>query len=316
MGTDGPRGIDVSNHQQSINWPSVAAAGVKFAFIKATEGRTYRDPWYAQNVAGARAAGILVGAYHFARLNSGEVDHFLSADPSPLSLDLPPVLDLEVPLSPAGNEWADRFLDRLAVGWAGPSRPILYTGLSYPPGISHSRLSRWPLWLASYTAGQAIDPDPTVIPSPSTPRPWAVWQYTGTGRVPGITGNADENVADPAWLAQFTTEEHDMFTDKDRAVLVKAANDAAAARKAAEATQQRVERVLADIKILGAWTLGIWKALDVNGPHGGFVVRTLRNVLTIREAVVPVDADDLSLELTDDAEVGERAAAAQIVDTP
>src|SRR5215217_9613824 len=62
-----PEGIDVSHWQGTINWPQVRSAGKEFAFVKATESTNYVDPTAAGNVANARAAGLLVGVYHFAR---------------------------------------------------------------------------------------------------------------------------------------------------------------------------------------------------------------------------------------------------------
>jgi GH25 family lysozyme M1 (1,4-beta-N-acetylmuramidase) len=60
-------GIDVSHHQGAIDWSQVAGAGTRFAFAKATEGRSYVDPTYATNKAGAALSGVVFGAYHFAR---------------------------------------------------------------------------------------------------------------------------------------------------------------------------------------------------------------------------------------------------------
>lgn len=58
-------GIDVSRHNGAIDWPRVADAGVAFAWIKASEGGDVRDPRFTENVTGASAAGLRVGAYHF-----------------------------------------------------------------------------------------------------------------------------------------------------------------------------------------------------------------------------------------------------------
>src|SRR3954468_69457 len=66
-----PLGIDVSHWQGQIGWLQVGAAGYDFAFAKATEGTTYTDPTYGTNRAGAGAAGIKFGAYHFARPAAG-----------------------------------------------------------------------------------------------------------------------------------------------------------------------------------------------------------------------------------------------------
>ncbi len=56
-------GIDVSVFQGSVDWPAVAASGVTFAICRATVGLG-TDPSFLTNVRGARAAGLLVGAYH------------------------------------------------------------------------------------------------------------------------------------------------------------------------------------------------------------------------------------------------------------
>src|SRR5690349_2704594 len=59
------RGIDVSHHQNEIDWRKVAHDDVSFAFIKATEGGDHRDTRFATNWKEAQAAGLKVGAYHF-----------------------------------------------------------------------------------------------------------------------------------------------------------------------------------------------------------------------------------------------------------
>ena len=66
----GALGVDVADYQHRngalIDWPQVAAAGYKFAFVKATEGDYYVNPWYAYDLAQAKAAGLYVAGYHFA----------------------------------------------------------------------------------------------------------------------------------------------------------------------------------------------------------------------------------------------------------
>lgn len=62
-------GVDVSSWQhpggEPIDWAEVKAAGATFALVKATQGDTYTSPWLKRDLAGARGAGLLVGAYHF-----------------------------------------------------------------------------------------------------------------------------------------------------------------------------------------------------------------------------------------------------------
>src|SRR3954467_1740771 len=66
------QGIDVSHFQGNIDWNAVRNAGIKFAFVKATEGVDFVDVNFQQYMTGAIAAGVPVGPYHFGRLSSGE----------------------------------------------------------------------------------------------------------------------------------------------------------------------------------------------------------------------------------------------------
>jgi GH25 family lysozyme M1 (1,4-beta-N-acetylmuramidase) len=59
-------GIDVSHYQGSINWTSVRNSGIEFAFIKSTEGTSYKDTQFNTNYVAAYNAGVIRGAYHFA----------------------------------------------------------------------------------------------------------------------------------------------------------------------------------------------------------------------------------------------------------
>ena len=63
-------GIDVSYHQGTIDWGRVATAGKAFAFVRASAGTLTSDVAYETNRAGAHAAGIAVGAYHFGNPDS------------------------------------------------------------------------------------------------------------------------------------------------------------------------------------------------------------------------------------------------------
>src|SRR5262245_60226023 len=106
------RGVDVASHQHPggapIDWSAVAAWGMDYAYIKATEGPsdaaddTYINPYFGEDWRGAGAAGLLRGAYHFARprlpLWTATYDaqaFLLTTGPFTGVNDLPPVLDLE-----------------------------------------------------------------------------------------------------------------------------------------------------------------------------------------------------------------------------
>src|SRR6185436_16535095 len=62
-----PMGTDVSSYQSaSLNWGSLKSNGIVFAWAKATEGLTVNDSDYTPFQANAKAAGVLIGSYHFA----------------------------------------------------------------------------------------------------------------------------------------------------------------------------------------------------------------------------------------------------------
>src|SRR4051795_7956205 len=100
-------GPDVASYQhpsgRAINWSSVYAAGKRFVFVKATEGTSYRNPYFAGDWSGSHDAGLLHGAYHFARPSkragsaAAQARYFVAtAGRSRSAGDLPPTLDLEV----------------------------------------------------------------------------------------------------------------------------------------------------------------------------------------------------------------------------
>ncbi|THU78877.1 glycoside hydrolase [Dendrothele bispora CBS 962.96] len=104
----GPKGIDVSHFQGSVNWNTIVNNGVKFVFIKATEGTTFTDPNFSNNYVGATNAGLTRGAYHFAHpdASSGATQaNFFLAHGGGWTADgitLPGALDIEY--NPSGAE--------------------------------------------------------------------------------------------------------------------------------------------------------------------------------------------------------------------
>ena len=80
------RGVDVSSWQhpygEAIDWEDVAKDGYTFMLVKATQGTGYQNPWLHRDIDDARAAGLLVGAYHFLEVNpeiSQQADVFISS---------------------------------------------------------------------------------------------------------------------------------------------------------------------------------------------------------------------------------------------
>ena len=180
-------GIDVSSYQGRIDWPEVARNRVRFAFIKASEGATLRDPRFVRNWRGARAAGVLCGAYHYFQPNrDGQLQADLFAKTVPLAPgDLPPVLDVE-----AANFHDVAVLRREVARWLRlieahyGVRPILYSNHSFYQRHLAGHFDDYPLWLAHYE-----------VERPTLPRSkWIIWQHSDEAYVPGIRGVVDFNV--------------------------------------------------------------------------------------------------------------------------
>ncbi|GGM71845.1 hypothetical protein GCM10012275_47940 [Longimycelium tulufanense] len=192
----GPRGIDVSSHQGRPDWTAVSGAGIEFVYVKATEGHSWTSPTLDDQYAGARGAGLVTGLYHFARPDSGgdpvrEADHF--AD-HVYRLDahyfgaLPPCLDIER-VGKDLRDWCGRFLDRLR--YRLDTYPVLvYASTNF---IRDHLSGSWAdthdvsWWVANYGGGPGKFSSPT--------ERVVMHQYTSSGKVPGIKGRVDMNLA-------------------------------------------------------------------------------------------------------------------------
>jgi GH25 family lysozyme M1 (1,4-beta-N-acetylmuramidase) len=213
-----PLGIDVSSYQGSaqtpptnINWTAVKSSGISFAWTKATEGTGYIDADFIYNEAHAKAAGVLIGAYHFAHpeIHLGtagadveaayfwaEVKNYVVGGGAYLM----PMLDYET--SPGttytkttSSQWVNEWCQQL-VNYGRTNgvtvKPVVYTYVSFATSWLDTTVTQWPLWMAQYPAS----PNPQTG-SPSSTSPWSTWmfwQFTSTSVIQGIVGNCDEDV--------------------------------------------------------------------------------------------------------------------------
>jgi lysozyme len=189
------QGIDVSKFQGDIDWQAAARAGVRFAFIKATEGGDHLDERFHAHWQGAGAAGVLRGAYHFmfwCRPAHEQAAWFKSHVPRDAHA-LPPVLDLEwnahsktcpKRLAPeVARKKIDLMLREMEAHTG--KRPIIYTDIVFHRDVLVGHYPQHKFWLRSVAA----EPHEKY-----ESRSWTFWQFTSTGRVPGIRGPVDRNV--------------------------------------------------------------------------------------------------------------------------
>jgi lysozyme len=180
------RGVDVSHYDGTVNWTQVKAAGITFAFVKATESDDYVDPTFATNWSGMQAAGIVRGAYHFFDPSvsaTTQAQYVMKAVGSLGAADLPIVLDFEQ-LSGVSEATAVAgavtFLE--SVTQTTGKKAILYMSSDFLAG-SYPALAPYTLWVANYGA--------SCPGMPSEWSTWTFWQSSDSGSVNGISDAVD-----------------------------------------------------------------------------------------------------------------------------
>jgi GH25 family lysozyme M1 (1,4-beta-N-acetylmuramidase) len=205
------RGIDVSNHQRTVDWPAIASARARFAYVKTTEGLKFEDPYYGKNRDGAKKNGIYVGGYHYAlpdrSTGKEQADFFLKElEHTNDGKTLPPMLDIEWPSRGSDSPspcyglsdaemvaWIKDFVDRI-LERTGRNATI-YTNTNWWNQCTGKNASfgKNPLFIANYTGS------PT--PLPPGWRTWAIWQHSDKGKLPGDQNVFNGSAEDLAALA-------------------------------------------------------------------------------------------------------------------
>lgn len=188
-------GIDVSKYQGQIDWHQVKDAGVEFVMVRLgyrgySTGELNEDPMARANLAGAREAGLLVGAYFYSQAASPAE----AEEEAAYALEILGDFDLDLPLSfdweiEARTENVDvetatactvAFCQ--AVKAAGQDAMIYFNSNQAEERLDLTALTEYPWWLAMYSHDKEF------------PCRFDLWQYTQTGTVPGIEGYVDINI--------------------------------------------------------------------------------------------------------------------------
>nr|WP_184784435.1 GH25 family lysozyme [Amycolatopsis jiangsuensis] len=186
-------GHDVSGHQGAVDWKKAAGSGAQFAYVKATEGTGFVSPQFAQQYNGAHDAGLIRGAYHFARpdISGGaeQAAYFIAHGggwggdgttlPGAVDLEYNPYGDACYGKSPADlTAWIDDFA-RTYLAKEHRST-VIYTSTSWwkrCTGNTAKFGDTNPLWLARYASEIG-----------ELPAGWdkqSIWQFASTGGLPG-----------------------------------------------------------------------------------------------------------------------------------
>ncbi len=192
-------GIDVSSHQQTIDWPKVAQSGVELVMVRAgyrgygKTGKLVEDERARWNMANARAAGLEVGAYFFSQAitveEAQEEARMLLGILQGQDITLPVVYDWEYISTEARTANVDaRTLTDCAIAFCTIVEEAGYTPMVYFNKYQSNHLmylaelKQYQFWLAWYSDRMDF------------PYRLRMWQYSDKGTVPGITTDVDLNV--------------------------------------------------------------------------------------------------------------------------
>ena len=181
-------GIDVSHHQNKINWDIVFTDSdslISFVYCKATEGLNHVDSQWKRNRVELSKKKIPHGAYHFflpKKSAKKQAYHFL-ANYELIESDLPPVLDAEIEgmseqhLVNQMKIWLEIIENKTG------RRPVIYTSYNMYSQLLKSNFKNYKFWVANYSLKTNRFHDEQIIH----------WQYSDNGSINGIDGEVDLN---------------------------------------------------------------------------------------------------------------------------
>lgn len=176
--------IDVSEHNQKINWEQ-ARNHIDGAILRCGYGmdmKSQDDLWWKYNADECTRLGIPFGVYLYSYANTDEKSRSEAAHVLRLikgyKLSYPVYLDLEEEHSPDTRPHAVRGAGIFAgILEAAGYQVGIYANESWYKRTIGSALDKHTKWVAKYSSKAPDVPDVDI------------WQYTSSGRVPGLTGN-------------------------------------------------------------------------------------------------------------------------------
>ena len=181
--------LDVSKWQGSINWDKVKASGkidgVMLRVLGSKGGKPYLDPYFARNYAECARLGLPVGGYYYTcAVTQRQTEEELAALKTALrgkTFQLPLAIDVEDPrlrsMAPAKlSALVARAADRIET-WNLYAMVYTYTNFA-DTALAAQPLAPYDLWLADYRGKRPA-------------RRHGMWQYTSSGKIPGVSGPVD-----------------------------------------------------------------------------------------------------------------------------
>jgi lysozyme len=192
-------GIDISSYQGYIDWAKVSSdKDIRFVYIKATEGSTYRSPHYAHNITQARRYGLLVGSYHYITSSSSIEQQFANFSTYAISSvqDLIPMLDVEVrgdwsrsQLIDSVSKFCELVEDHYGV------QPMIYSTMGFYNKNLAPHFNKHHLYIGRYSSTE---------PEINWEGEYTIWQYSEQGIIPGIDAYVDLcRYREDGWLEEI-----------------------------------------------------------------------------------------------------------------
>ncbi|MDX3059027.1 lysozyme [Streptomyces sp. NE06-03E] len=186
-------GVDVASHQGNVAWSTLWNSGVKWAYVKATEGTYYKNTYFTQQYTGSYNVGMIRGTYHFATPDTtsgaAQANYFVDNGGgwSKDGRTLPGVLDIE--WNPYGAQcygktqaamvsWIRDFVNTYKARTGRDA--VIYTATSWWKDCTGNNAgfgTTNPLWVARYNT--------TVGELPAGWGVYTIWQYTSSGPTVG-----------------------------------------------------------------------------------------------------------------------------------
>ena len=181
-------GIDLSHYQGEVFWETVGEnTKMAYVYLKATEGGDRIDEMYERNINLAHRYGLKVGSYHFYRPKTEQIKQLenFKTQCLPGEQDLIPMIDIETKQGLNTEEFCDSLMKFLTlVEEAYKQKPLLYTGTNFYNKYLQGKIDDYQLMIAQYTEREPVLADE---------RDFTLWQYTGKGRIVGVSGYIDKS---------------------------------------------------------------------------------------------------------------------------
>jgi lysozyme len=185
-------GIDVSHHQGTIDWNELLIDKgfdtiIDFVYCKVTEGSDHLDTKWSTNREKLNDLGVLNGAYHYFSTKTPPRPQaaFFLEHWDEREIDLPPALDVEEEGFSDEDLIAKMQIWLTEVERISGRRPIIYTSLNFYETKFRNKFPGYKFWLAAYSREPEYMTDPDVIH----------WQFSESGKLPGIEEKVDINVS-------------------------------------------------------------------------------------------------------------------------